>query len=184
MAYHLSTEGVWYRCLERYIHAGENSRRIPVTVTLAELPPGVYSIEIANDLSRGWLIEAGLLQSRYNTCGKNEYPGYASISTDSFTVVAPVTQPPPAVETPSSPPSPPVASPPAQGAPLPAQGPLPSPTKPTLRCRSGYTQARIGGHLTCLHAGESCIWRYRHQYKRYHYACVTRGRKFRLVRRR
>lgn len=51
-----------------------------------------------------------------------------------------------------------------------------------LRCGRGFTPARIDGRLECLRAGELCAWRYRRQYPRYHYACVRRGRYFRLER--
>jgi hypothetical protein len=57
----------------------------------------------------------------------------------------------------------------------------PSPPS-TQRCRSGYTSGRIGGQAKCLRAGESCVWRYRRQYRRYHFACVRKGRHYRLVR--
>jgi hypothetical protein len=52
-----------------------------------------------------------------------------------------------------------------------------------LRCHRGYTKAHIGGKAKCLHSGQSCSWRYRQQYRRYHFACVRKGRHFRLVRR-
>jgi hypothetical protein len=55
-------------------------------------------------------------------------------------------------------------------------------TRPS--CRSGYTRARISHEPTCLHQGESCVWRYRQQYRRYHFACVRKGKHYRLVRRR
>lgn len=38
-------------------------------------------------------------------------------------------------------------------------------------CHSGYTRARIGGEIKCLHAGEYCANRYRRQYRRYGYVC-------------
>jgi len=50
-------------------------------------------------------------------------------------------------------------------------------------CASGYRQAQIGGKLKCLRSGQLCSWRYRHQYMRYHYACVRKGSRYRLVRR-
>jgi hypothetical protein len=42
----------------------------------------------------------------------------------------------------------------------------------------------INHRVRCLHAGEFCSWRFRRQYRRYHYACVRKGRHYRLVRRR
>jgi hypothetical protein len=40
---------------------------------------------------------------------------------------------------------------------------------------------RINHRVVCLHAGEYCSWRYRQQYRRYHFACVRKGHRFRLV---
>jgi hypothetical protein len=51
-------------------------------------------------------------------------------------------------------------------------------------CQHGFVKARMGGKTTCLHRGESCRWRYRRQYRRYHFACVRKGTHYRLVRRR
>ena len=53
-----------------------------------------------------------------------------------------------------------------------------APTHP--RC----VTARIAGHIKCLKPGEFCSWRYRQQYRRYHFACIPKGRYFRLVRQR
>ena len=53
-----------------------------------------------------------------------------------------------------------------------------------LRCHRGYTKAHIGGKTMCLHSGGSCSWRYRKQYRRYHFACVRKGTHYKLVRRR
>jgi hypothetical protein len=80
--------------------------------------------------------------------------------------------------------------------PPPPQPPQPSPKPPPATptspeheyhsgplCHPGYTTAHIGGKTECLHAGQSCSWRYRNQYRRYHYTCVRRGRHYRLVHR-
>ncbi len=53
-----------------------------------------------------------------------------------------------------------------------------APTHP--RC----VNARIASHIKCLKPGEFCSSRYRQQYRRYHFACIQKGRYFRLVRRR
>jgi hypothetical protein len=57
----------------------------------------------------------------------------------------------------------------------------PPQTAPRPSCNGKY--ATIGGHGTCLHSGAPCSQRYNRQYSRYHYACVRRGRHYRLVRR-
>ena len=76
-------------------------------------------------------------------------------------------------------------------APKPIPEPLPTPTPtPTPRlkhppaCRRGFVNARVGGKAKCLHSGESCSWRHRQRYHRYHFACVRKGKHYRLVRRR
>jgi hypothetical protein len=76
-------------------------------------------------------------------------------------------------------PSPGPVSTPIAMAPAPA-----SPTSSTPKCGSGYTPARIGGHAVCLHAGQSCTLRRRHEYARYHFACVRKGHSLELVHRR
>jgi hypothetical protein len=53
---------------------------------------------------------------------------------------------------------------------------------PASRCGGGDTAATIGSKAKCLHAGQSCTWRYRGQYRRYHFACVKKGHRYRLVR--
>jgi hypothetical protein len=65
--------------------------------------------------------------------------------------------------------------------PVPIYTPPPNPE--TSLSRTHCTHARIGGRIKCLRAGEFCAWRFRRQYIRYHYACVHKGRDFRLVRR-
>jgi hypothetical protein len=79
-----------------------------------------------------------------------------------------------------------------QPTPTPTHTPQPSPTpafsnsptspetehQTTPHCRT----AHIGGKTRCLRSGQSCVWQYRKQYRRYHYACVRKGSKFRLVR--
>jgi hypothetical protein len=54
--------------------------------------------------------------------------------------------------------------------------------RPISTCHRGSTRARIGGKVKCLHGGEVCARRYRHQYLRHHYACIRKGRAYRLVR--
>lgn len=54
---------------------------------------------------------------------------------------------------------------------------------PASRCGGGDTAATIGSKAKCLHAGQSCAWRYRGQYRRYHFECVKTGHRYRLVRR-
>jgi hypothetical protein len=76
--------------------------------------------------------------------------------------------------------------------PLPAPTPTSTPPPRGLRtrnrhhplCQHGFVKARIGGKTKCLHSRESCSWRHRQQYRRYHFACVRRGKHYRLVRRR
>lgn len=103
VAYKLSTESSWHRCL-RYAN-----------VQLAGLSPGTYSIQIGDDLNMDWLSSHGLLESGQNTCGIDEPPPSA-VSMDSFAVVPPA--PPPVV--PISPqPTGPVPIAPISAAPLP-----------------------------------------------------------------
>ncbi len=63
--------------------------------------------------------------------------------------------------------------------------PKPTPLTPTYAptCEKGFESATIGGKHRCLRRGESCVWRYRRQYRPYRFACVKEGRAFRLVRR-
>jgi hypothetical protein len=70
-------------------------------------------------------------------------------------------------------PPPPPMQPPEQSEPTPA---------PAHHQCTGR-RVKIGGRSTCLHSGAPCSWRYRHQYTRYHYACVRRAGRYRLVRR-
>jgi hypothetical protein len=122
--------------------------------------------------------------SRPSTSARSRsgYPGLFSISYDSLTVGAPHG------EEPGKP-----AQPPPQGPTTTAPSPTVSgqdsttvspPQSPPLRCRSGYTRARISGQTTCLHQGELCSRRYRQRYRRYHFACVPKGTHYRLVRQR
>jgi hypothetical protein len=176
VAYRLSTDGVWNRCRENWAGTYENPRSAPVVVSLSNLGYGAYTIEITNDQSKAWLIAEGISNSGLNTCPNKEYPGYGAVSRDSFTIAAPVVPGKPGE------PSLPGAT---TTSPTTTPGPsTPTPsTTPASRCRAGYTTARIGGHSACLHAGGSCVWRFRRQYRHYHYACVRHGRKYRLARR-
>jgi hypothetical protein len=72
------------------------------------------------------------------------------------------------------------AQPPPQPTPS-GQPPSGSVRRPT--CGHGYTRATFGGKVKCLRAGQSCSWRYRHQYLRYHLACMRKSHSFRLVHR-
>ncbi len=74
------------------------------------------------------------------------------------------------------------APPPSQLQPTPSGQPSSGPVRQAT-CGHGYTRASIGGRVKCLRAGQSCTWRYRHQYLRYHLACVRKSHAFRLVRR-
>jgi hypothetical protein len=74
VAYHLSTERGWHRCL-RYGEAA-----------LENVAPGKYRIEIADDLSMSWLAENGLLESGFvGQCSDANSPG-TPVASDSFTV--------------------------------------------------------------------------------------------------
>jgi hypothetical protein len=180
-----SSEGGWHRCLEQRVPGSleEGTRRVPVTVSVSNLPEGTYWIEITDDFSMLWLVETyGLYNVQAGKCGEPQYPGFGPISYDSLTVAAPHT------EEPGKP-----AQPPPEGPMTTAPSPtVPGPNSPTgsppqstpLRCRAGYARARISGQATCLHQGESCSWRNRHHYRRYHFACVRKGKHYRLVRRR
>lgn len=50
-----------------------------------------------------------------------------------------------------------------------------APSTPTAtiakHCGAGYTRARIGGAVKCLHGGEYCAKRYRKQYRQHGYTC-------------
>lgn len=48
-------------------------------------------------------------------------------------------------------------------------------------CSSGYTRARIGGEIKCLHAGEYCAKRYRRQYRRHGFVCRRQRGVWRLT---
>jgi hypothetical protein len=184
VAYRLSTDGVWHRC--RDTEVTQSGRRIPPSVSLSNLAEGTYSIEITDDQSKYWLIKEGIAQSGIDTCGRQEYPGYGAVSTDSFTIRAPTVERPPEL-VPATPAEP--GTSPSQGSvstsPTPSVAPAPAPTQlstPTRQCRPGYTRALIGGHATCLHAGAHCVWRRQREYPRYHFACVRKGRQFELER--
>jgi hypothetical protein len=89
--------------------------------------------------------------------------------------------PQPPSSPPPSPPAPPLEAPPGTS-PTPSMAPAPAPpTTSTPGCGSGFSPARIGGHAVCLHAGQSCTLRRGHEYARYHFACVRKGRSLRLV---
>jgi hypothetical protein len=89
-------------------------------------------------------------------------------------------------------PSPPTPTPAPQPSPTPTFSNSPGKGEDTFReftspetehqttphCRT----AHICGKTRCLQSGQSCAWRYRKQYRRYHFACVRKGSKFRLVR--
>jgi hypothetical protein len=181
--YRLSTEASWHRCLEPRAFNGHANERVPAKVALSSLPTGVYGIEIANDLSIGWLGENGTINSSLNTCGDVAAPPTQPISSDSFSVASP------GAEKPASPPTAP--SPPSSNASPPnttQQPNVPTGTSPALvgtaqpKCVGGSIAARIGGHSYCLHAGQQCSYHQRHQYLRYHLACVRRGRHYKLIR--
>jgi hypothetical protein len=60
----------------------------------------------------------------------------------------------------------------------------PTPARTHAYCSSARERlGRINHRIVCLRAGEYCSWRYRQQYRRYHFACVRKGHRFRLVRR-
>jgi hypothetical protein len=137
-------------------------------------------MEIADDFSVAWLVEHyGLYNGQAGKCIEEQYPP-GSISSDSLTVAAPHTEQP--GESAQPPPQGPTTTAPTVSGPN--SPTVPRPQSPPRRCRSGYTWARISSHATCLHEGESCSWRYRRQYHRYHFACVRKGTHYRLVRRR
>jgi hypothetical protein len=166
LAWRLSTDGVWHLCQES-----------PMKISLSNVGPGVYTIEIADDVSKGWLIEHGASNSSIAELLCRFFP-LGPISTDSFTIPKHRDEP----GKPSSP-RPTITTSPTTSPSSSTVGPAPrASTQPSRACRSGNTAARIGGHSTCLHTGASCLWRYRRQYAHYHYACVRKGRRVVLVR--
>jgi hypothetical protein len=175
VAYRLSTESAWHRCL--YPHtSGEIVRRVPERVVLSGLPEGTYTIEIADDQSKGWLQEHGVLESSLNTCGEPQYPGFFSVSSDSFTVQRPAV---PVAETPATPHAP--SSPVTEA--TPPDSPAPSTPTGGAGCPRGSKLGHVGGRRVCLRAGQPCSWRHRSEYRRYGLTCVRKGRRAVLVRR-
>jgi hypothetical protein len=165
--------GGWHRCLDGLR-----------TVSVSNLAEGTYWMEITDDESIAWITREGQLYGPQ--CRTEEYPGLFSISYDSLTVAAPhaeepgkPAQPPPQGPTTTAPTVSGPNSPGVSGQNRPTVSPPLSP----LRCPSGYTWARISSYATCLHQGGSCSLHHRLQYRRYHFACVRKGRHYKLVRR-
>jgi PKD repeat protein len=84
VAYKLSTETTWHRCLQYG------------SAMLASLPDGTYTIEIADDLNVDWLNSHGLLESGFDTCGD---ASAAPAGTPSFDTIT-IDSTPPSVGTP------------------------------------------------------------------------------------
>jgi hypothetical protein len=81
VAYRLSSEPGWHRCLKY----GE--------AVLENVPPGKYRIEIANDLSMSWIAEHGLLESGLvGECSDSDSPG-TPVASDSVTIAPPGSEP-------------------------------------------------------------------------------------------
>jgi hypothetical protein len=162
----VSTEPVAHRCVKQP-EDGEGA------VTLSNLPPGTYSITIADDYSSDWLGENGLTESSFCEGG---FAAGGNVKTDSFSVSTPPVSTPPSHETPSTlPPTTPSST----------QSPSTPTTTPTTAqspCPRGAVAARIGGQHKCLHAGLACVSRYQRQYHAHGFTCARSGRRERLRR--
>lgn len=182
--YRFGSETAWHRCLEPRVFNGVVEERVPVAVSLSGLAPGTYRIEIADDLSVGWLGENGIYNSSTNTCGDPSREPTEPISIDSLAIVAPETQP-------GTAPSPATTPPPGRSTTPPPGGSTPQPAAPGVTpaatpsvCPSGYTPAHIAGRRACLRNGQRCSYAHRREYRRYHFACARRGRHYTLLKQR